>query len=209
MSDILLNEQAELENEKLRLESENVNLMQEFQLKDKYSLKNKEAIHRLKKEKKREIGVINSYLNVINNLNRGTYYHKENYDISDIKINQNQSKLNENKKEKEKVSYEFKCNYCTNKIFQTEFELTKHLEEVHGVKKSSLNNNIQEQSQPQEQIQILKPEVTIKVPDNLYQVNQNKKNKCLFKLKEWTTTFDISFNDNETLIYDTSYTNFK
>ena len=59
-SDILLNEQAELENEKLKLESENVRAMKEFQQKDKNNIKNKEKILRLKKEKKRDIGVINT-----------------------------------------------------------------------------------------------------------------------------------------------------
>jgi hypothetical protein len=34
------------------------------------------------------MGVINTYLNVLNNLKQGTYYHKENYNISDIDINQ-------------------------------------------------------------------------------------------------------------------------
>ena len=89
MSDILLNEQAELENVKLKLETDNVNLMKEFQKKDRKYLKNKEAINRLKKVKKQDMGVINTYLNVLNNLKSGTYYHKENYNISDININQN------------------------------------------------------------------------------------------------------------------------
>ena len=52
MSDILLNEQAELENERLKLESENVKIMSEFKSNDKLNIKNKDEIKRLKKEKK-------------------------------------------------------------------------------------------------------------------------------------------------------------
>ena len=93
IADILLNEQAELEKEELKLESENCQIMKEFKEKDRYNLKNKEIIRRLKKEKKRDVGVINTYINVINNLKRGTYYSKESYNITDIDINQ--KKLND------------------------------------------------------------------------------------------------------------------
>ena len=177
MSDILLNEQAELENEKLKLESDNVNLMKEFQKKDKKNLKYKEEINRLKKEKKRDIGVINSYLNVLNNLKRGTYYHKENYNISDIDINQKKryDNLRANNINPPQEGGEFKCDLCKNKTFPNEFELTKHLEEVHGIKKNM--PIYQAENQPQEQIQFIKPEVTVNIPDNFYGVNNMNNNQ--------------------------------
>ena len=175
MSDILLIEQAELENEKLKLESDNVNLMKDFQKNDKKNLKYKEAINRLKKEKRRDMGVINTYLNVLNNLKQGTYYHKENYNISDIDINQKKfSNINRatNINQPQKDTGEFKCEFCINKTFPNEFELTKHLEEVHGINKNMpIYPMYQGQNQPQEKIQYIKPEVTVNVPDNLYGIN--------------------------------------
>ena len=180
MSDILLNEQAELENEKLKLESNNLEIMKQFQEKDKLNLKNKETIRRLKKDKKRDIGVINTYLNVINNLKQGSYYSHENINITDIEMNQKQlndintiNNINNinNNIQPSKQDNEFKCQFCTNKLFSTEFELTKHLDEFHGIKKPSSLYPNQGQNMPQNQIQILKPEVTVKIPDNFYGMN--------------------------------------
>ena len=169
IADILLNEQAELEKEELKLESENCQIMKEFKEKDRYNLKNKEIIRRLKKEKKRDVGVINTYINVINNLKRGTHYSKESYNITDIDINQ--KKLNDKNANlyAKNEGGEFTCQYCKNKTFPIEFELNKHLEEVHGIKSPSEMNP--GQNQPQEQIQIIKPEVIVNVPDNLYGIN--------------------------------------
>ena len=173
-SDILLNEQAEFENEKLKLESENVKAMKEFQEKDKANIKNKEKILRLKKEKKRDVGVINTYLNVINNLEQGTYFNQENYNITEIELNQKQ--LNDYTNIQKEKTGEFKCEICKDKIFPTEFELTKHLEEVHNIKKNYAM--YRGQNMPQNQIQILKPEITVKVPDNYYAMNNmNNNNK--------------------------------
>ena len=174
-SDILLNEQAELENEKLKLESENVRAMKEFQEKDKNNIKNKEKILRLKKEKKRDIGVINTYLNVINNLEQGTYFNQENYNITEIELNQKQLNDNINTNLKKEKTGEFKCDICTDKIFSTEFELTKHLEEVHNIKKNYAM--LRGQNIPQSQIHILKPEINVKVPDNYYNMNNMNNNR--------------------------------
>ena len=171
-SDILLNEQAELENKKLKLESENMNIMKNFQKKDKKFNKQKEEIHRLKKAKNRDIGVINTYLNVLNNLQQGNF-SQDNYNITDIEINKknlNEKNINpQSQKENQKEGEEFKCQVCPDKKFATEFELTKHLEEVHNLRKNY--PMYQGQNMPQSQLQILKPEVIVKVPDNLYGMN--------------------------------------
>ena len=177
-SDILLNEQAELENEKLKLESDNLRIMKDFQEKDRLNIKNKEKIHRLKKDKRREIGVINTYINVINNLKHGTHFSQENYNITDIEINQkniNDTNAINNYLKKEKELDKFKCQFCPDKTFTTEFELTKHLEEFHGIKKPS--QMYPEQNIPQYQMQVIKPEVTIKIPDNLYRINNTNNNQ--------------------------------
>ena len=168
MSDILLNEQSEFENERIKLESENMKIMSEFKQMDKYNLKNKEKIHRLKKEKKRDIGVINTYLNVINKLKSGTYFNIQNYNITDINIDKRQS-IESTKLKAKNIVGEFKCEYCPDKNFETEYELTKHLDEVHGIKKSQFPK----EQNVQNQVQIIKPEVTIKVPDNLKDLNNN------------------------------------
>ena len=183
--DILLNEQQELEGEMMKLENENIQVINKFKNDEKKYVKNKDLICRLKKEKKRDLSVLYSYQNVINNLRNGTYYNMRNItkNITDINIknkNIDDTNINSNREK------EFKCQYCpNNKSFMTEFELHKHLSEVHGLDKS--NNNINQPRINQVQVQNqLPPKINIQLPPNYYNnennnINNNDNNEDLLQ----------------------------
>ena len=65
--DIILNEQQDLEAEQLNIEKGNIELMNNYKLSLKNVNKNKESLRKLKKEKQRDLSVLQTYQNVINN----------------------------------------------------------------------------------------------------------------------------------------------
>ena len=169
--DILLNEQQELEGEMMKLENDNIQVINKFKSDEKKYVKNKDLICRLKKEKKRDLSVLYSYQNVINNLRNGTYNNIRNItkNITDINIkkkNIDDVNVNSNREK------EFKCQICPNKSFMTEFELHKHLSEVHEMNKSN-NNNQNRMNQIQNQ---LPPKINIQLPPNYYNNENNNNN---------------------------------
>ena len=169
--DILLNEQQELEGEMMKLENDNIQVINKFKSDEKKYVKNKDLICRLKKEKKRDLSVLYSYQNVINNLRNGTYNNIRNItkNITDINIkkkNIDDVNVNSNREK------EFKCQICPNKSFMTEFELHKHLSEVHEMNKSN-NNNQNRMNQVQNQ---LPPKINIQLPPNYYNNENNNNN---------------------------------
>ena len=170
--DILLNEQQDLEGEMLKLENENVQIINEFKTKEKNAIKNKDLIRRLKKEKQRDLSVLQSYKNVINNLKNGTYYNlgQLNANITDINI---RNKNSDNINLKSSKEGEFKCEHCPGKKFMTEFELNKHLSEIHGINKNNVNN----QNQINNQQNQLPPQINIQLPPNYFgDINENNNN---------------------------------
>ena len=169
--DILLNEQQELENEMMKIENENIQIINDFKMKEKNFLKNKDLICRLKKEKKRDISVLNTYQNVIKNLKNNTYYNLRNINtnITDVNItNRSKDNLNVNSNRQG----EFKCEHCPGKNFMTEFELHKHLSEVHGINKLNNKNNQNQINQ----VQNPSPIINIQYPPNFYNNNENINN---------------------------------
>ena len=193
--DILLNEQQELENEMMKIENENIQIINDFKMKEKNFLKNKDLICRLKKEKKRDISVLNTYQNVINNLRNGTYYNLRNINsnITDVNItNRTRDNLNVNSNRQG----EFKCEHCPGKNFMTEFELHKHLSEVHGINKQNNNNNQNQVNQ----VQNPPPIINIQYPPNFYNNNENINNNEQ-NLNEYMKKLDDMKNDfRETFI---------
>ena len=169
--DILLNEQQDLEGEMLKLENENVQIIKDFKLKEENAIKNKDLIRRLKKEKQRDLSVLQSYINVINNLKNGTYFNLGQYNanITDINIkNRNTENINLNNINSNKEG-EFKCEHCPGKKFMTEFELNKHLSEIHGINKNNINNQNQINN-PQNQFP---SQINIQLPPNYINPNNN------------------------------------
>ena len=165
--DILLYEQQDLENEKDKLEKENIQQINKYKFKEKKINSNKDKICHLKKAKKRDISVLETYQNAINNLQNGN-----NFNIKHIK-----EKITEIKKENEEQNQNlksqkgaFKCQYCPDITFMTEFEKDKHLSEVHGI--NQLNPQIQ-QSQPQIDFQ---PQIKIELPPELFGNNNAPEN---------------------------------
>jgi len=185
-SNILMNEREEMEGEINKLENENIQIINEFKMKEKNDIKNKDLLRKLKKEKQRDLGVLNSYQNVINNLKNGNFYNLKqiNTNISDINIgNRNIENVNLNSNR----LGEFKCPHCQDKNFKTEFELHKHLNEVHKIDNGQ-NQNIQ-------QNQMLQPQINIQLPPNYYDSTNNDNNgeELLKKMDEMNRQMKETF----------------
>ena len=155
--DILLNEQQDLEGEMVKLENENIQIINDFKKKEKTANKNKDLICHLKREKQRDISVLDTYRNAIHNLKNGNTFNFKQIKTTTIKD------ININDKKEENKKGEFKCDYCPDKTFLTEFELKKHLSEIHGIDKLKNNpNQIYQIQNP------LPPKVNINFPPNFY-----------------------------------------
>lgn len=187
--DILLNDQQDLEGEIMKLETQNMQIMNEYKTKEKSINKNKDLICQLKKEKNRDISVLDTYRNAINNLKNGNTFNFKQIktNITDININKREenSNLNSNRKG------DFKCEFCPDKKFMTEFELKKHLSEVHGIDK--LNQNQINQS-----INQFPKEIHVKFPDEyLQRMNQNDNNNeyLINKMDEMQKNFQETMSN--------------
>ena len=177
--DILLNEQQDLENQSHKLENENVEKINEYKKKDKIRNKRKDSIHRLKKEKKRDIGVLKTYLKVIDDLRNGNSFRFKKINIDVNKTNRNTENIRSN------VENKIKCPLCQDEKLYKDFELKEHLKEVHGLDKSNVNN------QPnQNPIQI-----NIQPSPEYYNNNNNNGNneELLRKMEEIQKQFQEEF----------------
>ena len=183
-SNILMNEREEMEGEINKLENENIQIINEFKMKEKNDIKNKDLLRKLKKEKKRDLGVLNSYQNVINNLKNGNFYNLKqiNTNITDINIGNRNA---ENANLSSKRQGEFKCPHCPDKNFKTEFELHKHLSEVHKI-----DNGQNQNMQPN---QMLQPQINIQLPPNYYDNNNNNEEELLKKMDEMNRQMKETF----------------
>ena len=182
-SNILMNEREEMEGEIKKLESENIQIINEFKMKEKNDIKNKDLLRKLKKEKKRDLGVLNSYKNVINNLKNGNFYNLKqiNTNITDINIgNRNIENVNLSSNRQD----DFKCPHCPDKNFKTEFDLHKHLSEVHKIDNG--------QNQNMQQNQMLQPQINIQLPPNYYD-NNNNGGELLKKMDEMNILMKETF----------------
>ena len=167
--DILLYEQQDLENERDKLEKENIQQINKFKHKEKKINSNKDKISHLKKAKKRDISVLETYQNAINNLQNGNNFNIKHIKekITETNINRENEEQNQNLKSQKGA---FKCQYCPDITFMTEFERDKHLNEVHGI--NQLSPQIH-QSQPQIDFQ---PQIKIELPPELFGNNNAPEN---------------------------------
>ena len=191
--DILLYEQQDLENERDKLENENILKIKEYKLKEKKSNTNKDEICHLKKEKKRDISVLDTYRNAINNLNNGNTFNiiQRKTNITEKNIKRENEEQNQNLNSKKG---DFRCQYCPDATFMTEFDRNKHLSEVHGI---DVMNPLPKPIQPQIDFQ---PQINIQFPPEFFNYNNNNANDNIDNEEQMKKLIDMQKNFKETMI---------
>ena len=177
-NEYLLSSRQNLNENIINLQGQKQGLINEHQKLDNNIINQKEYINKANKEKKLRMKEIADYKNVVSSLVEGGVPFSGYTKITDINVdinknyNYNQSKLRGNMNG-------YKCKYCTGKIFSSEFELKKHLTDIHLIEQFpdeeyNITHNIK---QPQ-----TASEINITVPPlNNNNINNNNNNRELEK----------------------------
>lgn len=135
-SENLLNTQQNLEDQINFLEQDKNRLINDCQRKDDLLMREKELIDKLRNDRKNNKEQIATYKSTIDYLIKGGLLPNNktiNTKITDINVDVN--KMNENYKFNGKNINNgggaCRCPYCTAKIFATEYELNRHLTDIH------------------------------------------------------------------------------
>lgn len=144
--------------------------------------KQKDYLIKSKKEAKERLKEITDYKNAINALLKDgkNNLRGKNINITDINmdINRNMKNYGYNNYNNNYLKTGYKCKYCTGKVFPSEFELKKHLSDIHLI--SQFNEAPQVMKAPQNKSQITMPiEVNLQPLNNA--MNTDNRNAQLEK----------------------------
>ena len=144
--------------------------------------KQKDYLIKSKKEAKERLKEITDYKNAINALLKDgkNNLRGKNINITDINmdINRNMKNYGYNNYNNNYLKTGYKCKYCTGKVFPSEFELKKHLSDIHLI--SQFNEAPQVMKAPQNKSQITMPiEVNLQPLNNT--MNTDNRNAQLEK----------------------------
>ena len=180
-NEYLLSSRQNLNENIINLQGQKQGLINEHQKLDNNIINQKEYINKANKEKKLRMKEIADYKNVVSSLVEGGVpisgiggYTK----ITDINVDINKN-YNYNQSKLRGYMNGYKCKYCTGKIFSSEFELKKHLTDIHLIEQFpdeeyNITHNIK---QPQ-----TASEINITVPPlNNNNINNNNNNRELEK----------------------------
>ena len=200
-NEYLLSSRQNLNENIINLQGQKQGLINEHQKLEDNIINQKEYINKANKEKKMRMKEIADYKNVVSSLVEGGIplsgfggYTK----ITDINVdinknyNYNQSKL--------KGMNGYKCKYCTGKIFSSEFELKKHLTDIHLIEQFpdeeyTLTHNIKPQT-PSE-INITVPPLNNNNLNNNNRELEKKLNEMRMEMQEYMHKTEINELKNQ------------
>ena len=200
-NEYLLISRQNLNENIINLQGQKQGLINEHQKLEDNIINQKEYINKANKEKKMRMKEIADYKNVVSSLVEGGIpfsglggYTK----ITDINVdinknyNYNQSKL--------KGMNGYKCKYCTGKIFSSEFELKKHLTDIHLIEQFpdeeyTLTHNIKPQT-PSE-INITVPPLNNNNLNNNNRELEKKLNEMRMEMQEYMHKTEINELKNQ------------
>ena len=200
-NEYLLSSRQNLNENIINLQGQKQGLINEHQKLEDNIINQKEYINKANKEKKMRMKEIADYKNVVSSLVEGGIplsglggYTK----ITDINVdinknyNYNQSKL--------KGMNGYKCKYCTGKIFSSEFELKKHLTDIHLIEQFpdeeyTLTHNIKPQT-PSE-INITVPPLNNNNINNNNRELEKKLNEMRMEMQEYMHKTEINELKNQ------------
>ena len=189
-NEYLLNSRQNLNENIINLQGQKQGLINEHQKLDDNIINQKKYLNKANKEKKLRMKEIADYKNVVSSLVEGDIpisgiggYSK----ITDINVDINKNYNYNNSKLRGNING-YKCKYCIGNIFSSEFELKKHLTDIHLIeqfpnKEYSLGHNIKQQTAS---------EINITVPplNNNY-LNNNNNRELEKKLNEMSKNICI------------------
>ena len=198
-NEYLLTTRQNLNENIINLQEQKEGLINEHQKLEESLTNQKEYLDKSNKERKLRMKEIADYKNAVSALLQGgvpIVGLGGNTKITDINIDINKNnKYNQSKFRGPLNGY--KCKYCIGKIFTSEFELKKHLNDIHLINQfpddnNYINNSIRQQTQPQ-------INVTVPPINNNNLNNKNNNNKEIFekKLNEMKMEFQEYMHRNE------------
>ena len=163
-NEYLLGVRQNLDENIMNLKDQKQGLINEYQKLGDNLINQKDYLDKANQERKMRIKEIADYKNIVSALLQGGIPMglgaNTNTKITDINIDINKYKYNQSRLKRPTNGY--KCKYCTGKFFPSEFELKKHLTDIHLINKFSDDENeyIQNIPQPQQAPQ----EINITMP---------------------------------------------
>ena len=178
-NEYLLNSRQNLNDSITSLQDNNDKLSYDQKKKQEILLKEKLFIDKYNKEKEiinKDITDCKNLINVL--LQRGGLRNKSEIytKITDININKNNNILKENGG--------FRCKYCTAKIFSSEFELKRHLTDIHLI-------NIPPEEKKPIINQVLPPQINVSIPP----INGGNNNNNQYELEKRLNDMRIEFQE--------------
>ena len=182
LNEFLLEQRQIINGRLISLKQEEEKLSKNQQDLEVVLLKQKDYLIKSKKEAKERLKEITDYKNAINALLKDgeNNLRGKNINITDINmdINRNMKNYAYNNYNNNYLKAGYKCKYCTGKVFPSEFELKKHLSDIHLI--SQFNEPPQIMKPPQNKSQITMPiEVNLQPLNNA--INTDNRNAQLEK----------------------------
>ena len=182
LNEFLLEQRQIINGRLISLKQEEEKLSKNQQDLEVVLLKQKDYLIKSKKEAKERLKEITDYKNAINALLKDgkNNLRGKNINITDINmdINRNMKNYGYNNYNNNYLKTGYKCKYCTGKVFPSEFELKKHLSDIHLI--SQFNEAPQVMKAPQNKSQITMPiEVNLQPLNNA--MNTDNRNAQLEK----------------------------
>ena len=199
----LLSSRQNLNENIINLQGQKQGLIVEEQKLDKNIKNQKEYVDKADKEKKERIKEIAYYKNIVSSLVEGDIpisgiggYTK----ITDINVDINKN-YNYNQSKLRGYMNGYKCKYCTGKIFSSEFELKKHLTDIHLIEqfpdeKYNINHNIKPQ-QTASEINITVPPLNNNNLNNNNRELEKKLNEMRMEMQEYIHKTEINELKNQ------------
>ena len=197
LNEFLLEQRQIIDNNLVSLEQAGKKLDKKEQDLEKVVTKQKQYIEKLEKDSKERLQQIIEYKNAINELLKGgrnNFIRGKNIKITDInmEINKNMNNYGYNQYNNNYLKTGYKCKYCTGKVFPSEFELKKHLTDIHLI--TQFNEGQQFQKSPQQ----VKSQITMPIEVNLQPMNllpNNNNNNNNSQLEKKLTDMRFEFQN--------------
>ena len=203
VNEFLLNSRQNLNESINSLNEEKQSLINEHQKLEERIKSEKECLDKYNKERKLRMKELADYKNAVNALLQGgipNFDFAGRTNITSIDINKN-IKYNYSKTGFRGPMNGYKCKYCIGKIFSSEFELKKHLNDIHLISQfpdEEINFKSVTQQIPQ-QINVTMPPLNNNANNNNNEIYEKKLNDMKYEFQQFMNKAEIDSLKNQIL----------